>query len=215
MNKHLGNVPDDVTSDRRAATANQLTGGTRGFNAIDSGNVVVASAVDLSRPYTGKHLDNIPDGSTYARPLASVLSSGRIKSAHIADQTSGKPQSNVLISGASSSGSGWKLVGTATVNVAPGTASITLSFSNPIQSGVGAHDADDVGFAIYTGSAPASPQVSGLGFPTSGTLTLNSPTTGSNLTLGLYMHMTAGSFVGVQVDLGQDTIQSFTSGSLT
>jgi Putative phage tail protein len=67
VNKHLGNIPDDGSSDRRAATLNQKTGGDRGLAAIDSGNVVVTTSVDLSRAYTGKHLGNIPDDGTSDR----------------------------------------------------------------------------------------------------------------------------------------------------
>ncbi len=66
-NKHMGNVPDDATTDRRAATANQKTGGDRGAAAIDAGNIAVAAAVDLSRSYTNKHLGNIPDDASSDR----------------------------------------------------------------------------------------------------------------------------------------------------
>ena len=71
-NKHLGNMPDDGTSDRRAATLNQKTGGDRGFGALDSGNVAVAGAVDFSRAYTGKHLGNVPDDGTSDRRAATI-----------------------------------------------------------------------------------------------------------------------------------------------
>lgn len=66
-NKHLGNVPDDGTSDRRAATLDQKTGGDRGFGAIDSGGIAVTTAIDMSRAYTGKHLGNMPDDGTSDR----------------------------------------------------------------------------------------------------------------------------------------------------
>lgn len=72
VNKHLGNVPDDGTSDRRAATLNQKTGGDRGFGTIDSGNIVVAGGADFSRAYTGKHLGNIPDDGTSDRRAATA-----------------------------------------------------------------------------------------------------------------------------------------------
>jgi len=51
-----------------------MSGGTR---VIDHTGVLDAPAVDFSRGYTNKHLDNIPDGSTYARPLSSRVSSGK------------------------------------------------------------------------------------------------------------------------------------------
>ena len=67
LNKHLGNISDDATSDRRAATLNQKTGGDRGAAAIDSGNIVVTTAWDGSRAYVGKHLGNMPDDATSDR----------------------------------------------------------------------------------------------------------------------------------------------------
>lgn len=71
-NKHIGNVPDDATTDRRASTLNQKTGGDRGYAGLDSGNVVVAAALDLVRAYTGKHLANIPDDATSDRRAATL-----------------------------------------------------------------------------------------------------------------------------------------------
>lgn len=70
--KHLGNVPDDPGSDRHAATANEKTGGARGYGAIDAGGVVVSTGIDLSRPYTGKHLGNVPDDPTSDRRAATA-----------------------------------------------------------------------------------------------------------------------------------------------
>ena len=48
------------------------TGGNRGFNALDSGNVVVAGSVDFSRSYTGKSLANVPDDATSDRRAATA-----------------------------------------------------------------------------------------------------------------------------------------------
>lgn len=42
-NKNLGNVPDDATTDRRAVTADQRTGGGRGFVALDGNNRLAGS----------------------------------------------------------------------------------------------------------------------------------------------------------------------------
>lgn len=110
LNKHLGNIPDDATSDRRSATANQKTGGDRGIAALDSGNVLVAGSADMSRSYTGKHLGNIPDDATTDRRSATAnqktggdrgvaaLDSGNVLVAGSADFTrsyTGKNLSNV------------------------------------------------------------------------------------------------------------------------
>lgn len=70
--KHLGNLPDDSVSDRRAATANQLTGGTRAFTIIDSGLLLIANAIDFARAQINKHLGNIPDDAGSDRRAASA-----------------------------------------------------------------------------------------------------------------------------------------------
>lgn len=75
--KHLGELPDDVTSDRRAATANQKTGGDRGFGAIDGSNIVVAGGIDFARGYTGKHLGNLPDDSGSGRFAVAAIDGAR------------------------------------------------------------------------------------------------------------------------------------------
>jgi hypothetical protein len=72
LGKHLGNIPDDATSDRRSATANEKTGGSRGFSSIDSGNVVITTAIDFGRGYTNKHMGNIPDDATSDRRAATL-----------------------------------------------------------------------------------------------------------------------------------------------
>jgi hypothetical protein len=49
-------------------------GANKGDAAIDVGSVVVAGSLDFSRPYTGKHLDNLPDGSAFLRtPMLTAL----------------------------------------------------------------------------------------------------------------------------------------------
>jgi hypothetical protein len=59
LNKNTDNIAD--------ATGSPLTGGKRGFVAIDGGNVLVAGSADFSRAYTGKHLGNIPDNTASGR----------------------------------------------------------------------------------------------------------------------------------------------------
>jgi len=68
----LAKTIDDATSDRRAATANQKTGGDRAAAAIDAGNVVVAAGLDFARAYTGKNLSNVPDDAVSDRRAATA-----------------------------------------------------------------------------------------------------------------------------------------------
>jgi hypothetical protein len=93
--KHFGNVPDDATSDRRAATANEKTGGSRGFSAIDSGGVAVAAAVDLSRGYTNKHMGYIPDDATSDRRAVTLVQKNAATRADAALDGSNKLQTGV------------------------------------------------------------------------------------------------------------------------
>ncbi|MGH9861367.1 MAG: hypothetical protein ACRD5F_15215, partial [Candidatus Acidiferrales bacterium] len=61
INRNLGNISDDVGSDRRAATANQKVGGDRGFNALDDS---AGSTYMRGDPY---HSSAVREPSTVAR----------------------------------------------------------------------------------------------------------------------------------------------------
>lgn len=52
-------------------------GHSRALTAIDGSYIIRVGSFDFARGYTNKHLDNIPDGSTYARPLSSRISAGK------------------------------------------------------------------------------------------------------------------------------------------
>ena len=77
---------DDIAADGstyKRITANQQTGGGRGYAAIDADNIVVAAGVDFSRGYTNKTLDNVADGTRAAwdsgtQKTAAVDSAGNI-----------------------------------------------------------------------------------------------------------------------------------------
>lgn len=56
---HLGDVLDGGGWFR--TTANEKTGGARGFTALDTGGMVVPGSIDMARPYVNKHMGNIPD----------------------------------------------------------------------------------------------------------------------------------------------------------
>lgn len=67
---------DDIAADGstyKRITANQQSGGNRAYSAIDSGNVAVSGAVDFSRDYTNKNIDNVPDGSTRMGPTVTRM----------------------------------------------------------------------------------------------------------------------------------------------
>lgn len=53
-------------------------GSARALGAIDSGKVVLPVAIDFTRSYLNKNLDNIPDGSTYARVQGAGVSGGYV-----------------------------------------------------------------------------------------------------------------------------------------
>ncbi len=48
------------------------------FQSLDRRGIVTTTGADFSRSYTNKHLDNIPDGTTYARPRSGVMVNGII-----------------------------------------------------------------------------------------------------------------------------------------
>lgn len=65
--KNLANIEDDATSDRRAATATEKTGGSRASSVIDAGLLIVTNAIDFARSQLNKHLGNIADDATTDR----------------------------------------------------------------------------------------------------------------------------------------------------
>lgn len=87
VNKHMGNIPDDAASDRRAATANEKTGGSRGFTALDInaklqtavldtavvGDVEVRRLTRQSGRYFSETFDSLP-GYRYAVNTAGTVS---------------------------------------------------------------------------------------------------------------------------------------------
>lgn len=71
--KHLGNVPDDLTSNRYAISNGA---GLKGVSSVDPNKLAL---IDFTQPgHTGKVIDNLGDGA-YARILASQLSGGQHK----------------------------------------------------------------------------------------------------------------------------------------
>lgn len=137
-------------------------------------------------------VDDVPDGTTYNRFKAANMFQGGATSAHICNQVGALVTQTTLLSfdGDLSAGT-WTKVATATIQLAPGTNSITLKVSCGTQ-GAGAATAkyNGIGFAVYSGTAPSIPQVSqsftaGAGLSTT-SLTLNNPTTGI-VSLSLYV----------------------------
>lgn len=210
LNKQLDNIPDGSTYARPLSAR------------ISSGKPLIdfSEAIHLN-----KNLDNVGDGSTYARPLATALASGAVKAAHISNQATGQRTVGATLCqgspGTNLTFGGWKNVATCTINIPPGTASIKLHVFEPTQiSGVGS-GFTGVGFAIYASLDPGAPQVShtnvgGVGF--NGDLTLSSPTTGTGLTLALYVQ---GSGTNDSLNttplsvLSQNVVQILDSGVLT
>jgi hypothetical protein len=106
VNRHLGNVSDDAGSDRRAATANQKTGGDRAAATIDSGNIVITTGMDLARAYTNKHLGNVPDDAGSDRRAATAAQKVGGDAANIGMYSSGHVRAGRFLPPVSLAG-GW------------------------------------------------------------------------------------------------------------
>lgn len=74
-NKYAGEHGADVTGSHTANDTNYVygswsgyvgAGGVRGYNAIDTSNIVLAGSIDMARGYANKNLDNISDGTRVA-----------------------------------------------------------------------------------------------------------------------------------------------------
>jgi hypothetical protein len=190
-------------------------------------NRVVASdqtsnRIDFSKALLNKQLDNIPDGSTYNRFKAANMYSGGVSSAHIGSQLGALATTVVLVQDDNNHNTGgWSRVATATIQLGAGVNSITLAALCPSQSaGSTSAGFDQMGYAIYSGSPPATPQASfyfTAGAGGSQNLTLNSPTTGT-VTLALYIHdngVANFSAPATPVKLSAILLQPFASGTLT
>ncbi len=231
LNKHLDNIPDGTTYSRILSTRvntgrptidfSEAIHNNKNVDNIGDGSTysrTLGTRVNSGRPtidfseaiHNNKNVDNIGDGSTYARPLASALSSGAVKAAHISNQAvgqqtigatlcQGSPGTNLVFSG-------WRKVASTTINVPAGTTSITLTCNQPAQAGGGAGSGfQGIGFAIYSGADPGTPQVFHSGGSGSFSLALSSPVSGNGLTLALYV---TGS--GVNDGLSTSALSSMT-----
>jgi hypothetical protein len=168
-------------------------------------------------------LDDVSDGTNYAKVSAAALFLGQVKSAQVSNQAVGQQTlSSVLCQGSPGTNlvfSGWKKVATTTINVPAGTLSIVLNALQPSQPGGGAGSQfTGVGFAVYVSVDPGTPQV----FDTSGagthTLTLSNPATGNGLTLALYIQgdgLNDGLSTSPNGSLSQTVVQILNAGSLT
>jgi hypothetical protein len=187
-----------------ALTSGQVDLGQAGVIGKTASNIKYGSTVTVeslmpaeagAEVTTGKSVDVLVDGATYARTSASILTSGSIKPAHISDQAVGYISTATMASGSAGLNhvfSGWYKVASGVLNIPAGTASITLHANLATQVSGSGSGLTGIGFAIYSGADPGSPQVyhtavtAGAGW--NGDLTLNSPATGAGLVLALYVY---------------------------
>jgi hypothetical protein len=93
--KHLGNVPDDVSSDRRAATADQKTGGDRAKAGLNSSNMLVSGVDPVATGSDGR--PNIESRTGAARQAATAKGT-------VGEDRSRMGEGGVPVAGASFSG---------------------------------------------------------------------------------------------------------------
>lgn len=200
-------MPADAVSFGRTKIDGINTGyvwATKGINGVKSiKGVGDSQTLDLD--------SEIVDGLTYARIKSDGLDTGDLRTAYLSDQSSGW-MNNLSMSGQVDGGTGWTLIATLSVFLNPNVKSIKLhcTYTNVVTGGTSA--ATGVGFAIYSGAAPASPQVSSVSTPVD--LTLNNPATGY-VTIGLYIQTTTATNNSGRGTGSADAITQFANGVLT
>jgi len=231
QNKTLQYILDYTAGDRRASTLNEKTGGTRGFNALNSVNELVTGTTNktvaqledgVNRATTGLNSSGRAIVGTTNRTVAELeavtksgVSTGILASVRFASANPGEEVLIDIIVGSNSSPPlGWLVAGTALINVPEDVASVKFTLSLGNASGSGSRtwdDAPNVGFSITAGAGPATPQVSGA---SSSEITQNSPVVGDGLTLTFYRKFKAGTFVNfTNGRLKAKTIQDSWSGA--
>ena len=194
---NLGNTPvvapDPITGNMQQGSLNKLPVTPR-----------------LVSPITQDHL---VDGTTYNRFKAANMYSGGLLPAHIATQLPSILTNNSTVFSGTIvlSGSGWTVEQTISLYVPPGLNSITFTI-NPAYalSTAGSFGVSSVGLAIYSGSAPSTPQVSTSAWSTLGTtMTITSPVSGL-VTLGFYLDVTSGAWANFGVTTGKIIIPTTT-----
>lgn len=151
-------------------------------------------------------LDNVDNGVVYNKFLAANMFNGGILPAHVTGQLASLDLGTItdLTSFISlPPGTGWQLASSLSIDLPNGLNSITFQVhsANIANSGsgtvqVGTASGEGWGLAIYSGAAPSSPSANSNGAITTGsTVTVSNPL-GGNVTLGIYIFFTSGTFSG-------------------
>lgn len=171
-------------------------------------------------------LDNVDNGVVYNKFLAANMFNGGILPAHVQGQLATIDLGTItqLIGVSRNPGTltlnAWNLMGQVAIDIPAGLNSITFKITTVSQTGTGGTGklgtaaGQGLGFALAA-SLPASPSVNSNGniSPTI-SLTVSSPPSGSVL-LGLYVFIVSGTFTGLTVDAGVNTVLIIEPGAIT
>lgn len=194
----------DVQITRVASLDTEVADGSTFARVVASDQT--SNRIDFSKALLNKQLDNIPDGTTYNRLKAANMFDGGILPAHVTGQLASIDLGTItdLTSFISlPPGTGWQLASSLSIDLPNGLNSITFQVhsANIANSGsgtvqVGTASGEGWGLAIYSGAAPSSPSANSNGAITTGsTVTVSNPL-GGNVTLGIYIFFTSGTFSG-------------------
>lgn len=215
--KLVSNSPKQlpVPGPAKLVTQDHLVDGTTYARVVASDQT--SNRIDFSKSLLNKQLDNIPDGTTYNRFKAANMFSGGASPAHVSTQLPTiNPNTTTVVDSFSgvTMASGWKLVSSVSITIPPGINSITFKITTAFTpSGTGSFAPFNSGLAIYSGSAPSTPQVSGA-LTLGTTLAVPSPPSG-NVTLGVYVNSSAGTNATVQGAIGIPTVLVINPANIT
>jgi hypothetical protein len=228
INKSADNIAEGTTRKWAGESGADITGSHQAATIAGQGALATKSSVDLATgEVTNKNLDNVADGSTYARTTPNqrdgggyahdgLLSGGCVKPSKFADSNPGKITGAVQIATGSTADESetWINVGTVDLQVPAGAASIdfqvTLTILDPNTATCAMALTNNIGLAIYTGSAPSTPSFYRAG---TGTITYTTP---SGTKLSLYVKGRTVTFPlggsGIEGICSQDLVTPLRSG---
>lgn len=179
--------PTDVTNRPTELTDGRIAAG---FDSVgDLVRDVVASRVAEASLQTAV-VNRIFASSTKKTNVEGLENAGNFKAGKFVGGNPGITESAEEISGGTVNANGWKQIGTRGIDIAPEIGSVTFDLTvlqeeQLITGKVLLEATNNVGFSISSGAA-STPDASRTG---NGPVTLNSPTTGTGLTLGLWVRV--------------------------
>jgi hypothetical protein len=224
-NKSADHIAEGTTRKWAGESGADITGSHQAATIAGQGALATKSSVDLATgEVTNKNLDNVADGSTYARTTPNqrdgggrgynaLTSANKVYPGAFADSNPGMVTGQAQIAdGTTDDESGyWVPVATVDFQVPGNCASMQFTLAPSLGGGTAGPvvlytSGDNIGIAIYTGTTPNDPTVSRYG---TGVVTYPTPS-GTKLTV--YLKGKPGTREYIEGKCSQDVVTPLRSG---